>query len=83
MSIGGEYRVRRIGRRHWSMLAKSCHLAEATVLSSVASVLQALPAALDEMRLEAPGDTRPGSILTTLLDRIGERVDECTRAMAS
>ncbi len=43
MKIGGEYRLRNIGLRHWQKLATALRLDDAELIDRIRAMVQALP----------------------------------------
>lgn len=77
MKIGNKYLVRQVWRSSWETLAKVNGISGKTVLRSVGSVLERLPATVDKVAndsVEAGLD--PGTI-EQLRRRVLKRVDEC------
>lgn len=77
MSIGGEYRVRRIGRSQWSELARANGISEGQVLQLLDDILNRLPSALHAVVQAAVGDGLSETVVTDFADRVGARVEAC------
>jgi serine/threonine-protein kinase HipA len=79
MSIGGEYRLDRIGPRHWRRFAAETRLNEAALISRIDEMATALPDHLsDELRrAHAIGLRHP--VLVRLRDALTERARLCAR----
>jgi serine/threonine-protein kinase HipA len=77
MKIGGEYRLRNIGLRHWQKLATTLRLEDAKLIDRIRAMARAMPdqAAVIQVQIEEEGLSH--ATITRLCTRLK------TRAVAS
>jgi serine/threonine-protein kinase HipA len=81
MSIGGEYRMRYIQRRHWERLAESIGADRKTLVELVADVVERVPGALGEVCGEATDRGLGHPVLARLRKEVGKHVSACQAAL--
>jgi serine/threonine-protein kinase HipA len=83
MKIGTKYLVRQINRSSWTSLAATNGLPKEDVLGLVDEILQALPAAANEVAARAIGEGLDPDTISQLTTQVRRRVDECKALLAS
>ncbi len=81
MRIGGEYLVRRIGRRQWERLAKEVAVAAHDLLARGADLLASLPGAVDRVSARALDDGLDAKVVDGLAALLRARIAECGVAL--
>jgi serine/threonine-protein kinase HipA len=81
MKIGGEYRLARIGRRHWSNLARELRLDPAGTVARVTALAGRVGAALPAVRERATADRLEPRAVSALLGPLRSRVGDCRREL--
>ncbi|MFL5382172.1 MAG: type II toxin-antitoxin system HipA family toxin [Longimicrobiaceae bacterium] len=81
MSIGGEYRMRFIQRRHWERLADSIGTDRNALLGIVAEVVERIPANLREVLTEAADQGLGHPVLNRLQQAVRTNVSACQAAL--
>jgi serine/threonine-protein kinase HipA len=81
MKIGGEYRLRNIGLRHWQKLAAELRLDEVTFIDRVRTMAQVLPDQVTSIREQIEGQGLSHATITRLCTRLKTRVAACQRLL--
>jgi serine/threonine-protein kinase HipA len=81
MSIGGEYRMRFIERRHWERLADAIGADREALVELVADVVERIPATLDEICGGAADCGLGHPVLARLQEEVGRRVSSCLSSL--
>src|SRR5580658_1423257 len=81
MKIGGEYRLRNIGLRHWQKLAAELRLDEVTFIDRIRTMAQALPDQVTAIREQIEGQGLSHATITRLCTRLKTRVAACQRLL--
>jgi serine/threonine-protein kinase HipA len=79
MSIGGEYRLERIGVRHWHKLAVDARVDEAQLLHRISEMATALPDLLSAEIQRTRATGLDHEVLDRLMDVLAERARSCVR----
>ena len=81
MKLGGEYRLRNLGRRQWQKLAKEVRLNPEQVVERVAKLSAELPEQAVEVgrRLSREGLKHP--ILSRIVTELTKRADQCRKLL--
>ena len=81
MKIGGEYRLRNIGLRHWQKLASELRLDEATLIGRIKAMAQAMPdqAAAIQKQIEEAGLSHV--TITRVCKRLAVRAVACQKLL--
>lgn len=77
MKIGGEYLVRKIGRRQWEKLATQVRMRRDDVLARVMQMAERAPDLAHEVRRGAERDGLSHPMLTGLADAVASRAKAC------
>jgi len=77
MKIGGEYRMRAVGRRNWERLARDIGAAPEAVVDLVRELVEALPDALAAVRTEAAADGLDHPVLARLQTAVASNAASC------
>ena len=77
MKIGGEYRLRNIGLRHWHRLAADVHTNAEALIDRIRAMAAAFPDLVEtiQQQVEAEGLSHP--IISTLGKRLKSRAGLC------
>jgi serine/threonine-protein kinase HipA len=81
MKIGGEYRLRNIGLRHWQKLAAELRLDEVTFIDRIRTMAQTLPDQVTAIREQIEGQGLSHATITRLCTRLKTRVAACQRLL--
>jgi serine/threonine-protein kinase HipA len=81
MSIGGEYRMRFVERRHWERLADSIGAGRDALVEIVAELVERIPAALREVCEEAAGQGLSHPVLDRLQEEVRKHASACQAAL--
>lgn len=81
MSIGGQYRMRFIERRHWERLADAIGADRKALVELVADVVERIPPALDEICGGASDHGLAHPALARLREEVGKHVSSCLSAL--
>ena len=81
MKVGGEYRLRNIGLRHWQRLATELRLDETKLIDRIRAMAQAMPdqAATTQEQIEGQGLSHV--TITRLYKRLATRAVACQRIL--
>jgi serine/threonine-protein kinase HipA len=74
MKIGGEYRLKYIGRRQWEKLAAELGLEGDRVVARVREIGEALPDAMSEAAADPSVRAIDSALPQTLVDALADRV---------
>jgi serine/threonine-protein kinase HipA len=77
MKIGGEYRMRAVGRRNWERLAAEIGAAPDAVIALVREIVEALPDALAGVRAETAADGLDHPVLARLQTAVATNAASC------
>ena len=77
MKIGGEYLVRRIGRRQWERLAQEVRVRPDGLLERVSRLAAEVPDRMNDVRKRAAAAGLRHPILSRLQDAVGTRARSC------
>jgi serine/threonine-protein kinase HipA len=81
MKIGGEYRLRNIGLRHWQKLAAELRLDEMKLIDRIRTMAQALPDQVTTIREQIEGEGLSHVTITRLCTRLKTRATACQRLL--
>jgi len=81
MKIGGEYRLRNIGLRHWQKLATALRLDDAELIDRIRAMAQAIPDQAAAIQEQIEGEGLSHVTITRLCTRIKARAVACQRLM--
>ena len=81
MKIGGEYRLRNIGLRHWQKLATELRLDDAKLIDRIRRMAQALPDHASVVREQIEGEGLSHVTITRLCRRLKTRAVACQRLL--
>lgn len=81
MKIGGEYRLRNIGLRHWKKLAAELRLDEVKLIARIRTMAQALPDQVITIQEQVEGQSLSHVTITRLCKRLKARVAACQRLL--
>lgn len=81
MKVGGEYRLRDIGLRHWQKLAAELRLDEAKLIDRIRGMAQALPDQVTTIQGEVEGQGLSHVTITRLCKRLKARAAACQRLL--
>jgi serine/threonine-protein kinase HipA len=81
MSIGGEYRMRFIERRHWERLADSIGADRSALVEIVADVVERIPDTLRAVCTEASDHGLFHPVLDRLQQEVAKHVSSCLAAL--
>jgi serine/threonine-protein kinase HipA len=79
MRLGGEYRLRNIGRRQWQKLATELRLDPERFFAKVARMAEAIPDHANTVAQQLGEEGLRHSVLTRLRDRLTARASECRK----
>lgn len=82
MKIGGEYRLRDIGRLQWREQAKILHMDETAVIDRLTEMAHQLPDAIADIRATAHREGLEQSVLEKLETRLIERAKACQHILS-
>ena len=77
MSVGGEYTLSKIARRHWQRLAVDIGLDPEAIVERVGHLVAAAPDAFADVARSEPVAALNSPLPARLVDRIAERAREC------
>lgn len=80
MKIGGEYRVRDIGKRQWEKLAGELKFDAGVLLSNVFVLVKEARSAIDDIAAQVKGEGLDHPVLAKTADAIRTRVDQLLKA---
>jgi serine/threonine-protein kinase HipA len=83
MKIGGEYRLRNIGLRHWQRLATELRLDDAKLIDGLRAMAQAIPDQAATVLKQVEGDGLSHVTVTRLSNRLKARAASCERLLRS
>ncbi|MEO5815531.1 MAG: hypothetical protein ABIT20_09655 [Gemmatimonadaceae bacterium] len=83
MKVGGEYQIKRIGRRQWANLAANSRLNESRVIDTVMAVIEQLPSAIDAVAGRTINDGLDASVIERLQEGIRQRTARCLAMLTS
>ena len=81
MKIGGEYRLRNIGLRHWQKLTSALRLDEAKLLDRIRAMAQAMPDQAATIQEKIKGEGLTHITITKLCTRLKMRAVTCQRLL--
>jgi len=81
MRLGGEYLLKKIGKRQWAKLAEALKLPAAHVVQRVEDLLTRTPAAAAKVAERAVQEGLTHDVLRRLADRLSWHVGECQRRL--
>ena len=79
MKIGGEYRLRHIGLRHWQKLAVELHLDEDRIIDRVRAMAAALPDHATDVQKQIEGEGLSHATIARLSGRLKMRAAACKK----
>jgi len=82
MKVGGEYKLGRIGLRHWQKFARETRLNGDELIARLASMAGQLPDEAADARTRAQAEGLDKAIIDRLAKRLIERAAECERVLA-
>lgn len=83
MKIGGEYRLRNIGLRHWQRLATELHLDDARLIDGLRAMAQAIPDQAADVLKQVEEEGLSHVTITRLSDRLKTRAESCEKLLRS
>ena len=81
MKIGGEYRLRNIGVRHWQRLATELHLDEGTIIDRIRVMASTLPDHATDVQKQIEGEGLSHATITRLSERLKMRASACQKLL--
>ncbi len=81
MKIGGEYRLRNIGLRHWRKLATQLRLDDARLIDRIRAMAEALPDQAAAIQKQIEGEGLSHVTITRLWKRLATRAVACQRIL--
>jgi serine/threonine-protein kinase HipA len=81
MKIGGEYRLRNIGLRHWQKLAAELRLDDVKLLDRIRTMAQALPDQVATIQERVEGQGLSHVTITRLCTRLKTRAAACQKVL--
>ena len=81
MKIGGEYRLRNIGLRHWQRLAAELRLDDANLIGRIRTMAQAIPDQATTTQAQIEGEGLSHMTITRLCRRLKTRAVACQRLL--
>lgn len=81
MKIGGEYRLRNIGLRHWRKLATELRLDDAKLIDRIRAMAQAMPDQASDIEKRIEGEGLSHATITRLTRRLRMRAVACQRLL--
>jgi serine/threonine-protein kinase HipA len=81
MKIGGEYRLRNIGLRHWRRLATELRLDDAKLIDRIRAMAQAMPDQAVAIQAQIVGEGLSHATITRLCTRLKTRAAACQRIL--
>jgi serine/threonine-protein kinase HipA len=81
MKIGGEYRLRNIGLRHWQRLATELRLDDAKLIDRIRAMAQAVPDQAAAVRKQIAGEGLSHVTITRLCERLEMRAVACQKLL--
>jgi serine/threonine-protein kinase HipA len=83
MTLGGEYRLKYIGRKNWEALAREVRLKPAEVVARVAALAQELPGQAEEVSRRVRREGLKHRIVARLEEAIAKRARECAKLLSA
>lgn len=81
MKVGGEYRLRNIGLRHWQRLATELRLDEAKLIDRIRAIAQAMPNQTAAIQKQIEGEGLSHVTITRLCKRLATRAAACQKIL--
>jgi serine/threonine-protein kinase HipA len=81
MKIGGEYRLRNIGLRHWQRLATELRLDDAKLIDGLRAMAQAIPDQAATVLKQVEGEGLSHVTVTRLCNRLKTRAVSCEKIL--
>jgi len=81
MKIGGEYRLRNIGLRHWQKLAATLRLDDAKLIDRIRAMARAMPDQAAAIQVQIEGEGLSHATITRLCTRLKTRAVACQRLL--
>ena len=81
MKIGGEYRLRNIGLRHWQKLAAALRLDDARLIDRIRAMAQAMPDRAAAVREQIEGEGLSHVTITRVCRRLTTRAVACQKIL--
>lgn len=81
MKIGGEYRLRNIGLRHWQRLAADLHLDEGTIIDRIRVMASTLPDHATDVQKQIEEEGLSHATITKLSERLKTRASACQKLL--
>ena len=81
MKIGGEYRLRNIGLRHWQKLAAELRLDEEKLIDRIRAMAEAMPDQAEAIQKQIEGEGLSHVTITRVCRRIATRTVACQKML--
>ncbi|MGA7524896.1 MAG: type II toxin-antitoxin system HipA family toxin [Acidobacteriaceae bacterium] len=81
MKVGGEYRLRNIGLRHWQRLATELRLDDAELIQGIRTMALAIPDQTTTIQKQIEGEGLSHVTITRLSERVKTRAAGCLRLL--
>ena len=81
MKIGGEYRLRNIGLRHWQKLAAALRLDDARLIDRIRAMAQAMPDKAAAIQKQIEGEGLSHVTITRVCKRLATRAIACQKIL--
>ena len=81
MKVGGEYRLRNIGLRHWQKLAAASRFDEAILIDRIRAMAQAMPDRAAAVREQIEGEGLSHVTIARVCKRLATRAAACQKIL--
>ena len=81
MKVGGEYRLRNIGLRHWQKLAAASRLDDARLIDRIKAMAQAMPDQAAAIQKQIEGEGLSHVTITRVCKRLATRAVACQKIL--
>jgi serine/threonine-protein kinase HipA len=81
MKVGGEYRLRNIGLRHWQKLATALRLDDARLIDRIRAMAKAMPDQAAAIQKQIEGEGLSHVTITRVCKRLATRAVACQRIL--
>jgi serine/threonine-protein kinase HipA len=81
MKIGGEYRLRNIGLRHWQRLATELRLDQVTIIDRIRVMASTLPDHATDVQKQIKEEGLSHATITKLSERLKTRASACQKLL--